>query len=71
MSDNNKVTEWSIVVHWEDGKKSWLSSYLFDLSTNKDIFRVINDIWTVDESPLKHLKEAYVKDKKLERRLGS
>ena len=68
--NDNKITEWSIVAHWNDGTNSWLSSYLFDLSTNKDIFRVINDIWGADESLLKHLKEAYVKDKKLERRLG-
>ena len=62
MSDNNKVTEWSIVAHWEDGKDSWLSNYLFDLSTNKDIFKVINVIWVnaADKSLLKHLKEAYV-----------
>ena len=64
-----KVDEWSIVVHWNDDKTSWLSSYLFDLSTNKDIFKVINEIWgdAADKSLLEYVKEAYVtgEDKEL------
>ena len=65
MMNDNKITEWSIVAHWNDGTNSWLSSYLFDLSTNKNIFRVINEIWdkSSDESLLEYVKEAYVTKK--------
>ena len=51
----NMVIEWSVVAHWNDGTNSWLSDYLFNESTNKDILETINSIWqgSIDNKMIK------------------